>query len=86
MVQPLHSPQQTLADAEQKQAALSYVREAWEEARLDGVEGDCMAQAFLFAALSELVTVYGEEATGRFAENLPARIRNGEFSLRLQRQ
>jgi hypothetical protein len=82
----VHPSRDTLSDPEQKQAALSYLQEAWEEARLDGIEGDCMAQACLFAALSELVTVYGEEATARFAENLPARIHNGEFSLTLLRQ
>jgi hypothetical protein len=75
-----------LSDPEQKQAALSYLHEAWTEARLDGVDDDCMVQVCLFTALSELVTIYGEEATSRFAENLPARIRNGEFSLALARQ
>ena len=34
----------------------------------------------LFTALSELVTTYGEDATAKYAEGLPARIRNGEFS------
>jgi hypothetical protein len=75
-----------LADHEQKQAAIGYVHEAWAEARLDGIEADCMAQACLFAALSELVTTYGEDATARFAEGLSERIANGEFSLELFRQ
>ena len=69
-------------DLEQKQIALSYLLEAWSEARLDGVDGDCLAQACLFTALSELVTTYGEEATAKFTEGFPARIRNGEFSIR----
>ena len=51
-----------LPDHEQKQAALSYLNEAWAEARHDGVDGDCLAQASLFAALAELVTTYGEDA------------------------
>ena len=34
-----------LPDHEQKQAALSYLNEAWAEARHDGVDGDCLAQA-----------------------------------------
>ena len=67
--------------ADEKQAALGYVTEAWAEARLDGIDGDCLAQACLFAAFAELVTTYGEEAAARFAEGLAARIRNGEFSL-----
>jgi hypothetical protein len=40
----------------------------------------------LFRALSELIGTYGEEATAHFTENLPSRIKNGEFSLRRQRQ
>jgi hypothetical protein len=75
-----------LPDNEQKQAALSYLNEAWAEARHDGIDGDCLAQASLFAALAELVGTYGEEAVAKFVEGLPVRVRNGEFSLTLARQ
>jgi len=71
---------------EQKQVALAYLREAWAEARLDGVEDDCLAQACLFTAVAELVSTYGEEAAANFAEGLSGRIRNGEFSVDLSRQ
>ena len=71
---------------EQKRAALTYLHEAWAEARLDGIDGDCMAQACLFAAISEFVTTYGEDAAARFAEGLSKRIHNGEFSIDLSRQ
>ena len=50
-----------------KRAALTYVVEAFVEAQLDGLDGDCMAQAALFAAFQELVATYGEEATARYA-------------------
>lgn len=73
-------------DHEQKRAALGYLHEAWAEARLDGIDGDCLAQACLFTAFAEFVTTYGEEAAARFAEGLAKRIRNGEFSLPLARQ
>jgi hypothetical protein len=73
-------------DHEQKRAALGYLHEAWAEARIDGIDGDCLAQACLFTALAELVTTYGEEAAAKFAEGLAGRIRNGEFSLALPRQ
>ena len=63
-----------------KQAALSYVTEAFAEAELDGLDGDCMAQAALFAAFMELVGAYGEEAVACYAESLPERIRAGGFS------
>ena len=76
----------SVPEHEQKQAAIGYLHEAWAEARLDGIDADCMAQACLFAALSELVTTYGEDATARFAEGLSKRIANGEFSVGSARQ
>ena len=75
-----------MPDHEQKQAALSYLSEAWAEARHDGVDGDCLAQASLFAAFAELVGTYGEDAVAKFVEGLPMRVRNGEFSTALPRQ
>jgi hypothetical protein len=75
-----------LPDHEQKQAALSYLSEAWAEARHDGVDGDCLAQTSLFAAFAELVGTYGEEAVAKFAEGLPLRIRHGEFSTAMAKQ
>jgi hypothetical protein len=75
-----------LPDHEQKQTALGYLNEAWAEARHDGVDGDCLAQASLFTAFAELVGTYGEEAVAKFVEGLPVRIRNGEFSTGLAKQ
>jgi hypothetical protein len=75
-----------LPDHEQKRVALAYLHEAWAEARIDGIDGDCLAQACLFAAMAEFVTTYGEEAAATFAEGLGARIRNGEFTLEQARQ
>ena len=75
-----------VTDQEQKRVAVSYLQEAWAEARLDGIDGDCLAQACLFAALAEFVTTYGEEAAATFTEGLGARIRNGEFTVDQQRQ
>ncbi len=80
------SSREPTPDHEQKRAALGYLNEAWTEARLDGIDGDCLAQACLFAALAELVTTYGEEATAVYADNLSTRIRNGEFSIERPRQ
>lgn len=75
-----------VSERDQKMAALSYLNEAWAEAKLDGVDPDCMAQACLFAAFSELVTTYGEEAAAKYADGISKRIRNGEFSVDLSRQ
>ncbi|RAI45776.1 hypothetical protein CH341_02410 [Rhodoplanes roseus] len=74
------------SDQEQKRAALGHIKEAWAEAWADGIDGDCLAQASLFCALTELVSTYGEEATARFAEGLPKRISSGEFSIVMSRQ
>jgi hypothetical protein len=79
----LHEPG---SDEEQKRVALGYLQEAWAEARLDGIDGDCLAQACLFAALAEFVSTYGEEAAATFTEGLSSRIRNGEFSIEQPRQ
>lgn len=67
-----------------KQAALSYVTEAFAEAELDGLDADYMAQAALFAAFLELVATYGEEAVAQYAEGLPDKIRSGGFSTGLK--
>jgi len=67
-----------------KQAALSYVTEAFAEAELDGLDGDCMAQAALFAAFAELVATYGEDAVAEYAASLPDKIRSGGFSTALK--
>jgi hypothetical protein len=71
---------------EQKRVALGYLHEAWTEARIEGIDGDCLAQACLFAAFAEFVATYGEEAAAQFAEGLALRVRNGEFSLRTRSQ
>ena len=78
---PTDPGQSAAHEREQKMAALNYVQEAWAEARLDGVDDDCMAMTCLFAAFAELVSTYGEEAAAKYADSLSKRIRNGEFTL-----
>ena len=80
---PGHEP---APEHEQKKAALSYLHEAWSEARLDGVDDDCMAQACLFAAFADMVSTYGEDATAKYADSLSKRIIRGDFSVLLARQ
>ena len=81
-----HAARVPVPDHEQKKIALGYLQEAWAEARLDGIDGDCLAQSCLFAAFAEFVSTYGEEAAAEYAEGLAGRIRNGEFSIELARQ
>ncbi|MCC6734826.1 MAG: hypothetical protein IT534_01715 [Bauldia sp.] len=71
----------TVPIAEQKKVALAYLTQAWDDAVAEGVESDVLAHAALFAALSDLIMSYGEEAVAELASNLEARIRNREFTL-----
>lgn len=81
-----HPTREPATDQEQKQAALSYLNDAWAEARLDGVDEDCMAMACLFAAFARLVSTYGEDAAASYAEGLAHRVRNGDFTTDRPRQ
>ncbi len=72
--------------SEERFAALSYVDEAWEDAVMDGLPSECVAQAALFRAFVELVDAFGEEATAAFAEGLPDRLRRGEFTVAVSHQ
>ncbi len=65
-----------------KQAALRYILDAWEEALHDGIEPEMLANAALFAALADLIGVYGEDAVAKMTSGLSRRIHHGEFTLR----
>ena len=69
-----YSARDPIPDHEQKRVALSYLNEAWAEARHDGVDDDCMAQACLFAAFAEFVATYGEDAAAQYAETLAGKV------------
>jgi hypothetical protein len=66
----------------QKQEALRYILDAWEEALHDGIEPEMLANAALFAALADLIDVYGEDAVAKMTSGLSRRIHHGEFTLR----
>lgn len=65
----------------QKREALGYILDAWEEALHDGVEPEMLANAALFAALADLIEVYGEDAVAKMTNGLSRRIHHGEFTL-----
>jgi hypothetical protein len=69
------------ASAEPKFQALRYIMDAWEEAVYDGIDSDCIATAAIFAALSDMISTYGEEPVAKMAERLPERIKAGEFTV-----
>ena len=66
------------------------VGEAWNRAMqsgvadpnpYDGIEPEMLANAAFFAALSDLVATYGEDAVAKMTEGLSRRIHHGEFTL-----
>ncbi len=66
--------------------ALSLILEAWDEGTESGVPNEQMAYAALFAALTDLVSQFGEEAVVKLTNGLERRIRVGEFTLHSTRQ
>ncbi|MEM6851494.1 MAG: hypothetical protein AAF527_07200, partial [Pseudomonadota bacterium] len=69
------------APEEHKRLALRHILEAWDKALDAGVEPELLASSAIYAALSDMVDIYGEEPVASMAESLPERIRTGEFSL-----
>lgn len=75
------TPQTSQSEAD-KQAALRYILDAWEEALHDGIEPEMLANAALFAALADLVAAYGEDPVAKMTGGLSRRIQHGEFTLK----
>lgn len=73
-------------EQEGKRAALRYILDAWDEALHDGLEPEMLANAALFAALSDLIETYGEEAVAKMTDRLSRRIHHGEFTLNRTQQ
>lgn len=69
-------------DPEKKGRALELVLDAWDKALAEGAEPEIVASVAIYAALADMVDRYGEEAVAAFCATLPARARNGEFTLR----
>ena len=76
MKSSIHNMEREL-DAE----ALGYIMKAWEDAICNGIEPETLAGASLFAALTDLVSTYGEDAVSKMTRNLSHRIDHGEFTL-----
>ena len=81
----MRSPRRVLrtsAGEAERQAALRYILDAWEEALHDGIEPEMLANASLYAALADLIGVYGEDAVAKMTTGLSRRIHHGEFTLK----
>jgi len=66
---------------ERKRAALEYVLEAWQDAQAAGIEPEIIASAALFASLSDLIELYGEEPVAKMTRGLEHGIRVGKFTI-----
>jgi hypothetical protein len=61
--------------------ALGLILAAWDEGTECGVAPEQMAYAALFAALTDLVSLYGEDAVVKLTRGLEKRLNQGEFTL-----
>lgn len=64
-----------------RNAALHYISNAWEDAIANGIDADAVAHAAMYTALADLVSAYGEDAVALLAERLSARVRTGDFTV-----
>jgi hypothetical protein len=78
----MHPEARELVESEDKSfKALGLILAAWDEGTENGVASEQMAYAALFAALTDLVSMYGEDAVVDLARGLERRLMQGEFTL-----
>lgn len=65
----------------QKALALDLILDAWDQALAKGAEPEVIASVAIFAALADMVDMFGAEAVAEFCGDLPTRVRAGEFTL-----
>ncbi len=71
-----------LSELDQREVALQELLDAWANAIDKGVDAETVSKTAIFAGLSEMVSAYGERAVADMTEDLPQRIRQGDFSIR----
>ena len=70
-----------LPDDQQKRLALDLILDVWDAALNRGVTAEILATTAIYAALTDMVELYGEEPVAKMMAEVPARVRAGEFSL-----
>lgn len=65
--------------------ALELILTAWDEGEESGVAPELMAYAAIFTAMTDLVSLFGEDAVAKMASSLERRVQLGEFSLKQSR-
>ncbi|VAV88573.1 hypothetical protein MNBD_ALPHA06-1040 [hydrothermal vent metagenome] len=68
--------------ADQKSTALDMILGAWDQALAKGCAPETIATSAIFAALADLIDVYGEDVVAEMTKRLPERVNRGEFSMR----
>lgn len=72
---------ESLSPEAQKALALDLILDAWDQALSKGVEPEMLASVAIYAALADMVDSYGPEPVAEMCEELPERVRAGEFTL-----
>jgi len=67
---------------QQKSVALDMILGAWDQALAKGCAPEAIATSAIFAALADLIDVYGEDIVAEMTARLPERVARGEFSMR----
>jgi hypothetical protein len=65
----------------QKKLALDLFLEAWDKAMEAGVDADLLSEVLIYMGVTDLVADRGEDWTAEVFEDLPERIREGEFTM-----
>lgn len=66
---------------DQKRIALDLILDAWEAALAQGVQPEILATTAIFAAMTDMVDIHGEDMVAEMTASLPTRLRAGEFTL-----
>ena len=65
----------------QKKVALDLFLDAWDKAVEAGVDADLLSEVLIYMGVTDLVADRGEDWTAEVFEDLPERIREGEFTM-----
>ena len=65
----------------QKKIVLDLFLDAWEKAMEAGIDTDLLCEVMVYMGITDLVADRGEDWTAEAFEDLPERIREGEFTL-----
>jgi hypothetical protein len=74
----------TPSRVEDCRTAAAFVREAFAEAIIGGIDARAFAESAIAIGFEELVARYGEDAVADYVVKLTARVKDGEFSVMIK--